>query len=116
MSLTPVEQAQRQILQKISPLDDEAVPLDEALGRSTTEDAIALRTLPPADNSAMDGYAVRSSEVASAPVTLEIVERIFAGQIPRRELHGCQCARIMTGAALPQGADAVVMQEKARAI
>ncbi|MBL8950532.1 MAG: molybdopterin molybdotransferase MoeA [Myxococcaceae bacterium] len=116
MSLTPVEHAQRQILQKISPLDDEAVGLDEALGRSTTEDATALRTLPPADNSAMDGYALRAADVKSAPTALTIVERIFAGQLPRRELQPNECARIMTGGTLPRGADAVVMQEKTRAL
>ncbi len=116
MSLTPVEQAQSQILQKISPLDDEAVPLDEALGRATTEEATALRTLPPADNSAMDGYALRAADLRSTPATLTIIERIFAGEVPRRELQSGECARIMTGAALPKGADSVVMQEKTRAI
>lgn len=116
MSLTPVEQALGQILQKISPLEDEAVSLDDALGRSTTEDATALRTLPPADNSAMDGYALRAADLRSTPVTLTIVERIFAGQTPRRELQVNECARIMTGAVLPRGADAVIMQEKTRAV
>lgn len=115
MSLTPVEHAQSQILQRISPLEDEAVTLDEALGRATTEAATALRTLPVADNSAMDGYAVRAADVVAPPVSLKIVERIFAGQTPRRELQPGECARIMTGAHLPRGADAVIMQEKTRA-
>ncbi|MBK7858740.1 MAG: molybdopterin molybdotransferase MoeA [Archangiaceae bacterium] len=113
--MTPVEEAQRQILQKISPLEPEEVSLDDALGRVLTDDVEALRTLPPADNSAMDGYAVRGADVSAGPARLTVVERIFAGQAPRRELATGECARIMTGAALPRGADTVVMQEKTRA-
>jgi molybdopterin molybdotransferase len=113
-ALTPVEEAQRQILQKISPLEGDEVPLDEALGRATCADLSALRTLPLADNSAMDGYGLIAADTARGPTTLKVVEKIFAGQTPRCELKPGECARIMTGAALPKGADAVVVQEKTR--
>jgi molybdopterin molybdotransferase len=114
--LTPVEAARDRILERVSPLATERVSVDDALGRVLTEDLKANRTLPPADNSAMDGYAVRSADVARVPATLEIAGRIFPGQAPAFTVGAGQCARIMTGAALPPGADAVVMQEKTKAL
>jgi molybdopterin molybdotransferase len=111
--LLPVEEALARILTRVQSLPGENVPVDEALARAAAEPVVALRTLPTADNSAMDGYAVRSADGARA---LKIVERIFAGQKPAREIEPGQCARIMTGAFLPLGADAVVMQEKTRAL
>jgi molybdopterin molybdotransferase len=112
--LTPVEVARARILERIEALSSETVAVDEALGRALSEDLNALRTLPPTDNSAMDGYAVRSEDVAQVPATLEIIGRVFAGQAPDFTVGPKQCARIMTGATLPNGADAVVMQEKTK--
>ena len=113
MGLMPVNDAQTRILSLINPLPVEEVQIDEALGRSVATPVAARRTLPPWDNSAMDGYAVSSSDAAT---TFEIIEKIFAGDVPQREISAGQCARIMTGAPLPKGADAVVMQEKTRAL
>src|SRR5690606_11650406 len=67
--------------------------------------------LPPFDNSAMDGYAVRAQDTASAPVTLRVVDDIPAGRAPTREIQIGETARIMTGAPMPTGADAVVPVE-----
>jgi molybdopterin molybdotransferase len=114
--LTPVEVASERILQRISMLASEEVPVEDAFGRCLGDDFVATRTLPPADNSAMDGYAVRSADLKQVPVTLQVVGRVFPGQAPGFEVGPAQCARIMTGATVPQGADAVVMQEKTKAL
>ncbi len=113
MPLIPVDEARARILSLVNPLDPEEVQLDDAIGRSVTAPIFAQRTLPLWDNSAMDGYAVIAGD-ASTPLT--IIERIFAGDTPRQRLVAGTCARIMTGAPLPPGADAVVMQEKTRAL
>lgn len=115
--LLPVEDARARALALASPLPVEWVRLDEALGRALGADLVAQRTLPPWDNSAMDGYAVRSADLLGPlPVRLTIGETIHAGETPERELIQGVCARIMTGAPLPVGADAVVMQERTRAL
>jgi molybdopterin molybdotransferase len=114
--LIPHPQAQGLILQAAEPLPSESVPLDEALGRALSLDIRAERTVPPSDNSAMDGYAVRSEDTAKAPVQLCVVETVYAGQRPKKSLRSLECCRIMTGASIPQGADAVIMQEKTRAV
>lgn len=104
------EVAQERILATTEALPGEWVRVEDALGRGTA--AIhARRTLPPWDNSAMDGYAMRSAD-ARAGARLTVVEAIFAGQRPTRSLGAGECARIMTGAPLPEGADAVEMQEQ----
>ncbi len=115
--LLPVEEARAQVLEQASPLPAEWVPLEDALGRTLAEDVTARRTLPPWDNSAMDGYAVRSADLAgTAPVRLVVVETVYAGTSPRQEVRPGTCARIMTGAPLPPGADAVVMRERTRPV
>ena len=111
--LLPVDEARARILSLINPLAPEEVQIDEALGRSLAAPIAARRTLPPWDNSAMDGYAVRAGDPAT---TLTVIEKIFAGEVPQREIVPGTCARIMTGAPLPRGADAVVMQEKTTAL
>ena len=111
MALMPVEQARARILSLVNPLSPEEVQIEDAIGRSLAAPIIARRTLPPWDNSAMDGYAVSSAEAAS---TFSIIEKIFAGDVPKKALTAGTCARIMTGAPLPRGADAVVMQEKTK--
>jgi molybdopterin molybdotransferase len=89
----------------------ETVRLEKSLGRVLAEDIRANRELPPYDISAMDGFALRSADAANAPVALEIIEDIKAGDRPNRTVQAGQCARIMTGAPMPQGADAVIRVE-----
>lgn len=114
-ALLPVEDARARTLALVSPLPPEWVRLEEALGRALAQDVRAQRTLPPWDNSAMDGFAVRSADLsAPLPVRLQVKETIYAGQTPRQEVQPGTCARIMTGAPLPAGADAVVMRERTR--
>ena len=89
----------------------ETVRLEQALGRVLAEDVYANRDQPPCDVSAMDGYALRSTDLSGIPVTLTIVEDIRAGDMPTQFIQAGQCARIMTGAPVPQGADAVLRVE-----
>ncbi len=113
-SLTPPDQALAQILAATSPLSPERVEVAEAVGRALVGDVRAHRTLPPWDNSAMDGYAVRSADVQTAPVTLRVTQTVTAGSRAKAPVGPGEAARIMTGAPLPEGADAVVMQERCR--
>lgn len=94
----------------------ETVPISGSLARVLACDILANRDLPPYDVSAMDGYAVRSCDVACANVRLSIVDDIKAGDLPRTEILSGQCARIMTGAPVPPGADAVIRVEDTREI
>ena len=110
----PLEDAQACVLGKIAPLDPEEIALERALGRVLSEEIRSNRDLPPYDVSAMDGYALRASDVDAAPSKLQIIEDIKAGDMPRLSLQAGQCARIMTGAPLPVGADAIVRVEDTR--
>ena len=112
----PAPEAQERILHDLVPLPEAWTPLEEALGFALTSDVIARRTQPPWDNSAMDGYAVRSADVAGTPVTLPVVAVVHAGDQPTRPVGPREAVRIMTGAPVPPGADAVVMQERTRAL
>src|SRR5687767_629633 len=116
--LLPVAEARARLLALTTPLETESVGISDALGRALTEDLRAIRTLPPWDNSAMDGYAVRSADLApgALPRRLQMIETIHAGKLPTRSVGAGQCSRIMTGAPLPDGADAVVMQEKVQVV
>jgi len=87
------------------------LPLASAAGLVLAEDVRAGVSLPPFDNSAMDGYAVRAADVADVPVTLPVAEDIPAGRVDSTKLEPGTAHRIMTGAPLPPGADAVVMVE-----
>ena len=89
----------------------EGVALEDALGRVLREDVVAAHDLPGADSSAMDGYAVRADDVARAPVTLPVVADIPAGHPTNAHLEPGTAMRIMTGAFVPAGADAVVQVE-----
>jgi molybdopterin molybdotransferase len=111
-----VTNAQQCILEFVDRLDVETVMLEQSLGRVLAEDVHANRDQPPYDVSAMDGYAVRSADLAQIPATLEIIEDIKAGDMPVRVVGAGQCARIMTGAPVPQGADAVIRVEDTQAI
>ena len=109
--LTPLEDALAAVLAQAQPLPGGAfVDLLQADGRVLAADCIAPLQVPPLDNSAMDGYAVRSAEVAQAGTVLPVSQRIPAGQVGA-ELQVGTVARIFTGAPLPPGADAIVMQE-----
>ncbi|AGC45044.1 molybdopterin biosynthesis MoeA protein [Myxococcus stipitatus DSM 14675] len=116
-TLLPEDEARARILALAMPLSAEWVALEDGLGRTLAEDVMAQRTLPPWDNSAMDGYAVRAADLAGAlPVRLPVLETVFAGGAPRQEVRPGTCVRIMTGAPLPSGADAVVMRERVRPV
>ena len=89
----------------------EPIPLDEILGRILREDVNAPRDMPPADNSAMDGYAVRAEDLRDVPVRLPVTDDIPAGHPSARMLDPGTAMRIMTGAFVPEGADTVVQVE-----
>jgi molybdopterin molybdotransferase len=113
--LVPVEAHLADVLAAVRPMIPVQLGLEEAEGGVLTEDAKALCPLPSFDNSAMDGYAVRASDVAAAapgaPVVLPVTGQIPAGDTRTLKLAPGTCARIMTGALLPGGADAVVPVE-----
>jgi molybdopterin molybdotransferase len=111
MALMPVAEALALVLEGVEPLPSESVPLDDAFGRVLANDLAALRTQPPDAMSAMDGYAVRAEDVATAPVTLTVIGEVAAGHPFERPLRPGEAARIFTGGVLPPGADAVVIQE-----
>ena len=93
----------------------DAVPVHEALGRVLAADLVSEIDVPPADNSSMDGYALRTADVPAADTVLALGQRIAAGQVGRPLAAG-EAARIFTGAPLPAGADAIVMQELAEPV
>jgi molybdopterin molybdotransferase len=110
-----VGSAQQRVLDGITPLRTERVPLADAFGRVLAAGVISRRTLPPFDNSGMDGYAVRARDTEGAsespPVELPVSGESRAGSAPGRDLQRGTAMRIMTGAPLPSGADAVVRYE-----
>ena len=112
MSLVPIEEAQALVLGACSPLQPRSSDLAGALGRVAAERVVAAEAVPGFDNSAMDGFAVRAADTSGAPVVLPVVATLAAGTDPGDLAVGPgQAVRIMTGAALPAGADAVVMVE-----
>jgi molybdopterin molybdotransferase len=117
--VTPIGDALRLVMARFGPLPVERVPLDEALGRFLAETLPVREALPAFDNSAMDGYAVRAADVegaqAEAPVTLPLGSESRAGGAWPAPLKPGEAARIFTGAPMPEGADAVVIQEDTRA-
>jgi len=112
--MVSVEQALEIVLRETGVLASEEVPLAEALGRVLASDVAADRELPPFDRAAMDGYALRAADTASAPAALEVVGELRAGEWPSLTVGPGQAARIMTGAPLPPGATAVQQVEKTR--
>ena len=109
--MKPLRDAQRDVLAAVQRLESVRVPVAEALGLALAEPVSARHDLPPFANSAMDGYAVIASDVAIAPVTLKVLEDVPAGSVPTREVVPGTAIKIMTGAPLPAGADAVVQVE-----
>ena len=111
MSLLPVADALARVIEGAEPLGSERVPLEEAESRVLAEDLAALRTQPPQDVSAMDGYAVRAADVAAAPATLRLAGEVAAGRPYVGRVEPGEAARIFTGGVLPAGTDTVVIQE-----
>jgi molybdopterin molybdotransferase len=110
-----LEEAQARILASVTPLSCEVVPLESSHGRYVHDPITALVNLPPFYNSAMDGYAVQAHALKSAtpetPVILRLAGIIPAGEKPNQGVNAGTCVRVFTGSPLPEGADAVVMQE-----
>ena len=111
MALMSVAEALAQVLADAEPLPAEPAPLGEACGRVLAADLAALRTQPPADVSAMDGYAVRAADVASAPARLKLIGEVAAGHPFEGTVGAGEAARIFTGGVVPPGADTIVIQE-----
>src|SRR5215470_15547217 len=114
MALISVADALALILKDATPLSSENAPLDDAYGRVLTADVIALRTQPPEDLSAMDGYAVRAADVQSVPTTLDVIGEVAAGHPFDGRIEKGQTARIFTGGVVPPGADTIVIQENTK--
>lgn len=112
--LLSVDEALRCVLDHARPLPPVTVPLQDARGCVLAQDVVSDIDSPPHDKSVVDGFAVRTADITAEGAELEVIEEITAGMIPRQALAPGQAARIMTGAPLPQGADAVVMVEKTR--
>jgi len=111
VALLSVTEALERVLAHAVPLPAEEVPLAEADGRVLAYGLKALRTQPPADVSAMDGYAVRAGDVANVPVRLKIIGEVAAGRPFAHAVGHGEAARIFTGGVMPEGADTVVIQE-----
>ncbi len=115
--ITP-DAALRLILERVAPLSTETVSHEAALGRTLASDIASPLQLPAFDNSAVDGYALCAADfegaTAATPVQLQLLETIGAGEMPQREVSRGFCSKIMTGAPIPRGADAVVMREDTR--
>jgi molybdopterin molybdotransferase len=105
------DDALARILDGVPTLPAVETPLLDALGLVLAEDVAADRDVPPFRNSAMDGYAVRGDDVASAPVELRVIGEVAAGDFPEGEVRPGEAMRIMTGAPMPEGADTVVRVE-----
>ncbi len=114
MALLSVAEALERVLTQAAPLAAEEAPLGEACGRVLAADLKALRTQPPADVSAMDGYAVRSPDVANVPTQLKVIGEVSAGRPFAGAVGPGEAARIFTGGVMPAGADTIVIQEHAK--
>ena len=111
-----IGEAQACVLRHVPVGGIEEVSLEISLGRVLAEDVRANRDLPPCDVSAMDGFAVRSADLTRSGATLKVIDDLKAGDRPSRTISAGECARIMTGAPTPPGADAVVRVEDTRAL
>jgi molybdopterin molybdotransferase len=111
VALMAVAEALAHVLADATPLAPEQAPLTDAHGRVLTEDVAARRTQPPADVSAMDGYAVRTVDVAQVPARLRLVGEVAAGHPFAGRIGAGEAARIFTGGVIPPGADTIVIQE-----
>jgi len=109
--MLPVEEAQQRVLDEVTLIGTEQVAFTEALGRVLREDVRAPEDVPAGDNTAMDGYAVRSDDIAKPPVTLRVIEDLPAGTVSTKHVEHGTAIRIMTGALMPEGADVVAHVE-----
>src|ERR1700710_1905630 len=107
----PVADALAAILAGAEPLPEEMAALDTAFHRVLARDVAALRTQPPQAMSAMDGYAVRSADAADVAARLKVIGEVAAGRPFGRSVGAGEAVRIFTGGVIPQGADAVIIQE-----
>jgi molybdopterin molybdotransferase len=106
-----VEEAQERVLAEIAIVGTEQIAFTDALGRVLREDIIAASDVPQADNTAMDGYAVRAEDIANPPVRLRVIEDLPAGRVAAKKVEKGTAIRIMTGALIPDGADTVAHVE-----
>ncbi|ESZ56674.1 MULTISPECIES: gephyrin-like molybdotransferase Glp [unclassified Mesorhizobium] len=114
MVLVPVAEALQRLLDGAVALPGESVALADAAGRVLVEPVVALRTQPPFNASAMDGYAARAQDVASAPARLSVIGMAPAGRRFDGTVGKSEAVRVFTGAPLPEGADTIVIQENVR--
>lgn len=114
--VVPLEDAQQLVLEACPPAPAVEVDLAEASGLVLAADVVAAEEVPPFANSAVDGYAVRAADVATVPVELLVVDEVAAGAVTDRGLGPGEAIRIMTGAPVPAGADAIVMVEDSERI
>jgi molybdopterin molybdotransferase len=112
VALLSVAQALARVLDGVAPLPAEQVALAQAAGRVLAADLAAFRTQPPDALSAMDGYAVRASDVATAPARLRVIGEVAAGRPFDGKVGPGEAVRIFTGGVLPEGADTIVIQER----
>lgn len=111
MALMPVSDALAAVLAGVEPLPEEMVALDEAFHRVLARDVAARRTQPPQAMSAMDGYAVRAADAAKIDAVLTVIGEIAAGRPFAGSVGAGEAVRIFTGGVVPEGADAIVIQE-----
>lgn len=115
MGMIPVQKALETILDHVQRMGTEKMDLLHSLGRVLAEPVVSVRDHPPWNSSAMDGYAVLHGELSQAseerPILLEVIEEIAAGVLPQKAIQPGQTSRIMTGAPVPEGADAVIRVE-----
>jgi molybdopterin molybdotransferase len=109
-----VDEAQAAVLERVPTLTTEAVPLEAARSRILRADVVSDRDLPPFPRSAMDGFAVRSTDATAAGARLKIIGEVRAGVWPDRAVASGEAMRIMTGAPVPDGADGVIQVEKTK--
>ena len=114
--VTPLEDAQAFVIGHCPPATPIDVGFEDAHGLVLAADVVAAEQVPPFDNSAVDGYAVQAVDVAAVPVELDVVDEVAAGASTDRVLRSGEAIRIMTGAPLPAGADAVVMVEESERV
>ena len=116
-TMIPLSEARAHVLGALAPLAPVVVPIAEALGCVLAVDIESREAIPPFANTAMDGFAVRAADTAGAddtPAVLTVVATLRAGQAPSATVGAGEAIRIMTGAPMPDGADAVVMVERTR--
>ena len=107
-----VDMAVKIVTDVVEPLQPKKVPFESALGLCLAQDVQSDIDMPPFDRSAMDGYAIIAEDTANAPVELTVIENIAAGHMPRKKVSREQASKIMTGAAVPEGANAVIKFEE----